>query len=86
VAILKRPQPLDSTVPIHAQLQIMNLPGTVGLTGGTQGSVSPFEILHALVHSALAPYFDAYTKGQESQTTVRSSRFADAEAKTGTLF
>jgi dynein heavy chain 1 len=63
----------------------MNLPGTVGLNGSAQGSVSPFEILHSLVHSALAPYFDAYTKGQETQTTARSGRFADAEAKTGML-
>jgi len=61
----------------------MNLPGTLALSGGIQGAVSPFEILHSLVHSALAPYFDAYTKGQESQITVRSNRYADAEAKTG---
>ncbi|KAI5805001.1 dynein heavy chain, N-terminal region 1-domain-containing protein [Geopyxis carbonaria] len=83
VAIIKRPVPLDSNIPLHAQLQIINLPGTVVLNNGAQGSVSPFEILHAMVHSALAPYFDAYTKGQESQNTVRTNRFADAEAKTG---
>lgn len=82
VAIIKRPTPLDSTIPLHAQLQIINLPGTLAL-GGTQGSVSPFEILHSMVHSALAPYFDAYTKGQEAQKSARGGRFADAEAKTG---
>ena len=85
MAIIKRPQPLDPTIPLHAQLQIINLPGTVALNGGAQGSVSPFEILHALVHSALAPYFDAYTKGQETQVAGRLNRFADTEAKTGML-
>jgi dynein heavy chain 1 len=85
LAVIKRPQPLDSSanVPLHTQLQVMNLPGTVVLNSGTQGSVSPVEILHAMVHSALAPYFDAYTKGQGAQTHVRSNRFADTEAKTG---
>lgn len=53
------------------------------LNGGAQGSVSPFEILHALVHSALGPYFDAYTKGQDTQISGRTNRFADGEAKTG---
>jgi dynein heavy chain 1 len=83
LAIIKRPQPLDSNLPLHVQLQIMNLPGTLVLNSGGQGAISPFEVLHALVHSALAPYFDAYTKGQEPQTAGRQNRFADAEAKTG---
>ncbi|KAL7268764.1 dynein heavy chain [Rhizina undulata] len=83
VAIIKRPQPLDSTIPLHTQLQIMNLPGTVVLNSGSQGSVSPFEILHSVVHLALGPYFDAYTKGQETQNNSRTNRFADGEAKTG---
>lgn len=85
MAIIKRPQPLDPTLPLHAQLQIMNFPGTVVLNSGAQGSISPFEILHALVHSALAPYFDAYSKGQENQSGRRLNRFADTEAKTGML-
>jgi len=63
----------------------MNFPGTVVLNSGAQGSISPFEILHALVHSALAPYFDAYSKGQENQSGRRLNRFADTEAKTGML-
>lgn len=83
LAIIKRPQPLDPTVPLHSQLQIMNLPGTVVLNSGAQGSVSPFEILHSVVHLALGPYFDAYTKGQETQSHGRINRFADGEAKTG---
>ena len=51
-------------------------------TGG-QSAVSPFEILHSVVHLALGPYFDAYTKGQEAQNSGRSNKFVDAEAKTG---
>lgn len=61
----------------------MNLPGTVVLNSSAQGSVSPFEILHSVVHLALGPYFDAYTKGQEAQSSRRINRFADGEAKTG---
>ncbi|KAF8253571.1 hypothetical protein K440DRAFT_576363 [Wilcoxina mikolae CBS 423.85] len=83
VAIIKRPQPLDYNLPLHVQLQIMNFPGAVILNNSSQGSVSPFEILHTLVHSTLSPYFNAYTKGQESQAAGRLNRFADTEAKTG---
>lgn len=83
VALIKRPQPLDPSIPLHAQIQIINLPGTLALNGSNQGSVSPFEILHSVVHLALGPYFDAYTKGQDSQANGRVNRFADGEAKTG---
>lgn len=84
VAFIKRPAPLELGTNLYLQLQVINLPGHVGLAG-TQGTVSPYEILHAMVHSALAPYFDAYTKEQESQAVTRTNRFADAEAKTGEL-
>jgi len=55
----------------------------VTLGTGGQSAVSPFEILHSVVHLALGPYFDAYTKGQEAQNKGRSNKFVDAEAKTG---
>jgi dynein heavy chain 1 len=55
----------------------------VALNGSAQGSVSPFEILHSVVHLALGPYFDAYTKGQEIQANGRINHFADGEARTG---
>ena len=86
VAFIKRPYPLDINIPLQSQIQIINLPGSMALNNATQGSVSPFEILHSVVHLALGPYFDAYTKSQETQGSVRSSRFTDAEAKTGTNF
>lgn len=61
----------------------MNLPGAVTLGTGAQGSISPFEILHSVVHLALGPYFDAYTKSQVTQITGRGHKFVDTEAKTG---
>ncbi|TVY46530.1 Dynein heavy chain, cytoplasmic [Lachnellula occidentalis] len=84
IALLKRPFPIDPTIPITSQIQIINLPGVASLTnnsGGQGASVSPFEILHSVVHLALAPYFDAYTKTQ--QTTNGARARSDVDAKTG---
>src|ERR1700693_6064537 len=85
IALLKRPQPIDPTIPIISQIQIINLPGvaTLNSTANGQGgaSVSPFEILHSVVHLALGPYFDAYTKTQQTTNGVRGR--SDVEAKTG---
>ncbi|KAH6718072.1 cytoplasmic dynein-like protein 1 heavy chain 1 [Leptodontidium sp. MPI-SDFR-AT-0119] len=85
IALLKRPYPIDPTIPITSQVQIINLPGAASPTSTTNGqggaAVSPYEILHSVVHLALAPYFDAYTKNQHSANGVRGR--SDAEAKTG---
>ncbi|KAI9851336.1 MAG: hypothetical protein M1838_003977 [Thelocarpon superellum] len=83
VALIKRPQPIDPTIPITSQIQIINLPGIASLNPAVAGqtpSTAAFEVLHSVVHLALAPYFDAYTKGQESQG---SKGRADADARTG---
>ena len=51
-------------------------------TNSAEGSpVSPYEILHSIVHLALTPYFNAYTQGQK-QLAGSNSR-SDAEEKTG---
>ncbi|TAQ87556.1 hypothetical protein B7494_g4139 [Chlorociboria aeruginascens] len=85
IALLKRPQPIDPTVPITSQIQIIDLPGVASTSNSVNGqgdaTVSPFEILHSVVHLALAPYFDAYTKTQ--QTTNGSRGRSDVDAKTG---
>ena len=83
VALIKRPQPIDPSIPLPTQIQVINLPGIATLSDSTtQGSsVSPYEILHSIVHLALAPYFNAYTQGQKS--LAGSSDRADPEAKTG---
>ncbi|KAH6676840.1 cytoplasmic dynein-like protein 1 heavy chain 1 [Halenospora varia] len=84
IALWKRPLPIDSTIPLSSQIQIINLPGAAAQTNGGSGqgpSISPYEILHSVVHLALAPYFDAYTKNQQTTNGVRGR--SDVEAKTG---
>lgn len=84
VALIKRPQPIDPRIPLPTQIQVINLPGvaTLNESSTAQGSqVSPYEILHSIVHLALAPYFNAYTQGQRS--LAGSNDRIDAEAKTG---
>ncbi|KAI1076782.1 cytoplasmic dynein heavy chain, partial [Whalleya microplaca] len=84
LALLKRPQAIDPSLPLTSQVQIQTLPGTASLTNlvSEQGpSASPFEILHSIVHNALAPYFDANTKTSQAVNGARSR--ADVDAKTG---
>ncbi|RFU30184.1 hypothetical protein B7463_g6181, partial [Scytalidium lignicola] len=85
IALLKRPQPIDPTLPISSQIQIINLPGVGPQSSNPNGqggtSVSPFEILHSVVHLALAPYFDAFTRAQQTSNGTKGR--SDVEAKTG---
>ncbi|KAI9821833.1 MAG: hypothetical protein M1827_002415 [Pycnora praestabilis] len=84
IALIKRPQPIDPTIEIASQIQVINLPGidSVGSSTATQGtSVSPFEILHSVVHLALAPYFDACTRNRDGQDGDWGR--GEGEAKTG---
>ncbi|KAI1945117.1 dynein heavy chain [Ophidiomyces ophidiicola] len=81
VAFLKSPSPLDSTVPISSQVQVLTLPGFSALNSTAlpqAPSVSPYEVLHSLVHLGLAPYFEACTRGQDGAKTR-----GDTDAKTG---
>ncbi|KAL9102708.1 MAG: hypothetical protein Q9163_002170 [Psora crenata] len=84
VALIKRPQPIDPRRTLPSQIQVINLPGaaTLNETNTTEGSPgSPYEVLHSIVHLALAPYFNAYTQGQ-TQLTGSNNR-SDADGKTG---
>ena len=81
VAVIKRPLPIDPNIPISSQVQVINLPGLAALNTPDQATVSPFEVLHSIVHLALGPYFDAYTKGQELLDAGKQ-RY-DSEGKTG---
>lgn len=84
VAFIKRPAPIDPAVPIATQIQVMNLPGLASLSNAQaqQGtSMSPYEILHLLVHHGLSPYFEAYTRNQDAVTGSKPR--TDTEAKTG---
>ena len=84
VALIKRAQPIDPRIPLPTQIQVINLPGVATLSDSAtaQGNpISPYEILHSIVHLALAPYFNAYTQGQKS--LAGSNDRSDTEAKTG---
>ncbi|KAK4240895.1 dynein heavy chain, N-terminal region 1-domain-containing protein [Achaetomium macrosporum] len=84
LALLKRPQPLDPSVPITSQIQMLNLPGPASLsaTASEQGPTgSPYEILQLYLHNGLAPYFDASTKSQQMLSGGRGR--TDVDAKTG---
>ena len=84
MALIKRAQPIDPRIPIASQIQVINLPGLAALNNPTTAqtpTVSPFEILHSVVHLALAPYFDACTKGQDLLGGGKGR--SDADSKTG---
>ncbi|KAI9891081.1 MAG: Dynein heavy chain, cytoplasmic [Vezdaea aestivalis] len=78
IAILKRPQPLDPSLAIASQVQIVHLPGVAAQQAS---SASPFEVMYSVVHLAIAPYFDAVTRGKETASTYRS--LTDGDSKTG---
>ncbi|KAL4887486.1 dynein heavy chain, N-terminal region 1-domain-containing protein [Aspergillus karnatakaensis] len=82
VAFIKRPHPIEPSLPIASQVQVMNLPGPATLNNAQaqQGtSLSPYEILHLLVHHGLSPYFEAYSRNQDGGAKTKT----DTEAKTG---
>ncbi|GAB7350693.1 hypothetical protein MBLNU459_g1254t2 [Dothideomycetes sp. NU459] len=84
VAMLKRPVPILPTLSISSQVSVVNLPGAasaLSASPSTGAAVTPFEALHSLVHFALAPYFDAATRGQETNNAY--AKQTDSEARTG---
>ncbi|KAK4683210.1 dynein heavy chain [Podospora pseudoanserina] len=85
LVILKRAQPLDASIPLTSQIQMLNLPGPAytAVNAGDQGSItSPYEVLQLYLHNGLAPYFDASTKSRQQAASTGRGR-ADADAKTG---
>ena len=81
IALIKRPQAINPRAPISSQIQVINLPGLAALKNTNYAATSPFEVLHSIVHLAIAPYFEAYTKGKDIQDGIRG-RY-DTESKTG---
>ncbi|TKA59707.1 Dynein heavy chain, cytoplasmic, partial [Cryomyces minteri] len=84
VAILKRPQPIEPSIPISAQMQIIKLPGLSSFrnTSAAQPpTISPFETIHSVIHLALAPYFDASTRNQDIPNP--NGNRVDSETRTG---
>jgi len=81
--LLKRPLPIDPSIPLINQISVTTLPGpaTLNATVTDQGpSTSAYEILQSMIHNALVPYFDANTK--HSSTAGTRTR-ADVDSKTG---
>ncbi|KAI9672025.1 MAG: Dynein heavy chain, cytoplasmic [Trizodia sp. TS-e1964] len=86
IMLYKRPQPLDPSIPISSQVNLMTLPGASSLTSGpstASSPASPYATLYSLVHLGIAPYFDACTKGQSVDNGGGARGRADGEAKTG---
>ena len=81
IAIIKRPLPLDSSIPLQSQLQFVLLPGLPVRTG--QETVSPYESLHSIVRLAISPYFESFTRGDPDQAVRRGKGLDDA--KTGNI-
>ncbi|KAL8837946.1 MAG: hypothetical protein Q9170_002318 [Blastenia crenularia] len=84
VALLKRPESIDPQVPLATQIQVINLPGLASSSSSSKSQHTPasaFEVLHSVIHLALAPYFNAYTKTQDSLGTLKGR--ADADPKGG---
>jgi hypothetical protein len=80
MVVIKRPVPLDPTIPLQNQLQVISFPGAASRTGQ---EASYFEILYNSVRHAISPYFDACTRGETDQT-LRRGKGVD-EVKTGDL-
>jgi hypothetical protein len=51
LALIKRGPSLDSTIPLPPQIHLLNL---------FAGEESPYEGLHAMVSSAMKPWFEAF--------------------------
>ncbi|KAJ3032718.1 hypothetical protein HDV00_007194 [Rhizophlyctis rosea] len=73
LAIIKRSAFVESSRPLQQQLQIINLPGA--------GGGNPYESLHAYIHNAVAPFFDAYVSARG--LVAGGAGATDKEGKTG---
>ena len=74
--------PIEASKPIASQIHVVNLPGSFQDDDNARkhaSTVSPFEVLHSVLHNALGPYFEAYSRTQELSGRV----WQDPEAKTG---
>ncbi|KAK9478362.1 dynein heavy chain, N-terminal region 1-domain-containing protein [Lipomyces japonicus] len=83
LSIIKRAAPLDFTVPLELQLQIINLPSNaVALENrSNESAFSPYESVYSLMHLAIGPYFDALIKKDDHLQTIDTG--AESESKTG---
>ncbi|KAJ1982313.1 dynein heavy chain [Dimargaris xerosporica] len=94
LALIKRGPVLDAGRPIALQVQVMNLPGPAAhrlLNSATPDvtavATNPYEALHAYIHHAVSPFFNAYTLAKqqlaEAQGPVSAGKRDDKDAKMG---
>ncbi|KAF2261353.1 hypothetical protein CC78DRAFT_619491 [Lojkania enalia] len=82
IVVIKRPIPIDSAIPLSAQVQIVTLPGfAISNNNASSQDSSPYEVIHLFLQNSLEPYFDGYTKSQRSLTGTYSK--GDNDARTG---
>jgi dynein heavy chain 1 len=82
IVISKRPIPIDPAIPLSAQVQILTLPGfTVSNNNTSSQDLSPIETLSSILQYSVEPYFDGYTKSQQSTTGAYGK--GDNDARTG---
>ncbi|KAK9719430.1 dynein heavy chain [Basidiobolus ranarum] len=85
LALIKRSATLDSLRPLQNQLQLINLPGPAS-TDNTTGAATPYEALHAYIHHAVSPFFNAYVSSKETSTegsTTTGGKREDKDSKMG---
>ncbi|KAJ3385444.1 hypothetical protein HDU84_002244 [Entophlyctis sp. JEL0112] len=63
LCLIKKSTVLDSSKPLAVQLHVVNLPGA----GAKDGSM--YEALHAFVHNAVSPFFNAFVGGSNTSST-----------------
>lgn len=90
LAILKRASQLDVSSSLESQLQIVNLPNLQSNSISRQklgnSEVKPetqYDVIYSLIHLAIAPYFDALTRGKETALGVSERAARIADTKTG---
>ncbi|KAK7206778.1 dynein heavy chain, N-terminal region 1-domain-containing protein [Myxozyma melibiosi] len=93
IAVIKRASQLDVSISMESQLQVVNLPNVLSEAAlkqkandemqisGTAGT--PYDVLYSLVHLALVPFFDAFTRGKGSILGTNENEARAADAKTG---
>ena len=77
LALIKRFPTIEVGRPLQLQLQLLNLPGP-----GDGGNA--YEALHAYVHNAIAPFFDAYVSAKAGGLVgVNNTGREDKDSKAG---
>lgn len=84
VVFLKRPIPIDPSIPLSEQVTISTLPGFLLSNGTSSQDGAPFDFIHSHIQIALEPYFDSYnkTKSQRNPKELYGSK-GDGDSRTG---